>query len=143
LDRNPIASKLPVMPQTTASPHPARVLVVDRHAGARLGVMLALRTTPDLELAAEASDLEGALALLRDGAEVDIVALDGRAARPDPAAAIAAIGRPVVLLRVESGPDFERLARRAGAVGQARKDDADSIVAALADAAAGPFAAAA
>jgi DNA-binding NarL/FixJ family response regulator len=114
----------------------ARVLVVDRHAGARLGVGLALANDPRLELAAEAADLPAALRVIEGGADIDVVALDARAARPDPAAAIAALRRPVVLLRVESGPDFERLALAAGAVAQARKDDADSIVAALEAAAA-------
>jgi DNA-binding NarL/FixJ family response regulator len=110
---------------------PARVLIVDRLPLSRGALRMALRTQDDLALAGEASSLVEALWAIDDGLEVDVVALDARAARPDMARAIAALPAPVVLLRVEDGPGFVEQALAAGAAAQARKDDVASILDAL------------
>ncbi len=106
-------------------------MIVDPHSGSRAGLRLALAADSDLSVVAEATDLAGALHLLEGGAEVDVVALDGRAARPDPAGAIAAFDVPVVVMRVEAGPEFVRQTLAHGAAAHARKDDACAVADAL------------
>ena len=115
----------------SAPASPARVLIVDRLAVTRRALRLALGPEAGLDVVAEAAGLADALAAIAAGLDVDVVALDGRAARPDPAGAIAAFGVPVVIMRVEDGPDFVAASLSAGAAGQARKDDVGSIVDAL------------
>ncbi len=109
----------------------ARVMIVDPHGGSRAGLRFALAAEPEFAVVAEAPDLTRALDLLDEGAKVDVVALDGRAARPDPAAAIAAFQVPVVVMRVEAGPEFVRQTLANGAAAHARKDDAYAVANAL------------
>ena len=116
---------------TQPSEAPGRVLIVDRLPVSRRALRMALGPEDALTIVGEAAAVADAVRAIRDGLEVDVVALDARAARPDMATAIAAFPAPVVLMRVEDGPGFVAQALAAGAAAQARKDDVASIVGAL------------
>ena len=106
----------------------ARVMVVESKELARRAISAAIDTDPRLTVTADVPDLERAVRRIADGAPIDVVVLDARAARPDIAHSIAALTPPVVLIRIEDGPEFAAHARALGAHALARKDDADSII---------------
>jgi DNA-binding NarL/FixJ family response regulator len=103
-------------------------MVVESKELARGAISAAIETHPRLRVAAEVPDLERAVQRIAHAGPIDVVVLDARAARPDIARSIAALTPPVVLIRMENGPDFVAHALALGARALARKDDAESII---------------
>jgi DNA-binding NarL/FixJ family response regulator len=103
-------------------------MVVESKELARGAISAAIERDPRLRVAAEVPDLERAVQRIAHAGPIDVVVLDARAARPDIARSIAALTPPVVLIRMENGPDFVAHALALGARALARKDDAESII---------------
>ncbi len=119
-----------------------RVLLADDHPVVRLGLRTLIGTEPDLEVVAEASDGDEAIALYLEH-QPDVVLMDLRMPRTDGHAAIRAIrdkhprARIIALTTYDGDADIHR-ALEAGAVGYLLKEMlGSSVVAAIRSAADG------
>jgi two-component system response regulator NreC len=108
------------------------IVIADDHAVLRSGLRMLLEVEDDLEVVAEAGDVEETIRKLK-GYKPDILLLDlhmpggpSLKAMPEIQAASPATG--VVVLTVQNSPAFVREALRAGALGYVTKEAADTDV---------------
>ncbi len=105
-----------------------RIVLVDDHHLFRAGLRAAIAPCSDLEVAGEAHDARGALAVLQQTAGADVVVLDISLPGSDGIAAAREILRSfrrvkVLILTAHKGPDYVRQAFAAGASGYVLKDE--------------------
>jgi DNA-binding NarL/FixJ family response regulator len=117
---------------------PHRVLLVEDDAALRAGLAAALRLRPHLRIVGDAAAAEPALALLRDGLEVDVALVDLRLPGMSGQELISIVKAawPRIELVVLSGfadDDSVYQALRAGATGYLMKDASPMAIAAAID----------
>ena len=119
-----------------------RVVLAEDHRVVRRGLQLVLDSEPDLEVVAQAGNVDEARSLVRAHAP-DVLVLDlsmpgGSSLEAIPALRAEASATQIVVLTMEDDPALVRAARRAGALGYVLKESADTdLVAAVRRAAAG------
>ena len=110
-----------------------RVVVADDHAVVRSGLKMVLEEEPDIEVVAEAGDVETALRkvrALRPGVLVLDLNMPGGSSLPEiPAFLEASPETRIVVLTMQEDPGFAREALRAGATGYVLKEAANSDLA--------------
>jgi two-component system response regulator NreC len=128
-----------VSPQGTggeAPVRPIRIVLADDHAVVRSGLRLVLEGEPDLEVVAEASDVDGAVRYVR-GHHPDVLVLDlnmpgGSSLEAIPRLRESLPGTQIVVLTMQQEPAFAREALASGALGYVLKEAADEeLVAAV------------
>jgi DNA-binding NarL/FixJ family response regulator len=107
-------------------PQVARLLIVDDHALARVGLRAMLAPEPDLDVVGEAADGAEALALCR-ALRPDLVLMDVRMPNLDGLAATRALKAEfptvaVIIVTIYENPDYLLQALKAGAAGYVLKD---------------------
>ena len=121
---------------------PTRIVIADDHSVVRSGLRMLLDAEPDLEVVAEAGDIESAKRYLR-GHKPGVLILDLNMPGEPSLPAIPEIREEfpdteIVVLTMQDDPAFAREAMRAGALGYVLKEAADAeLVEAVRDAAAG------
>jgi two-component system response regulator NreC len=108
---------------------PIRILLVDDHAVVRSALRLLLDAEDDLQVVAEAGDVEEALRFLM-GHRPDVLILDrnmreGPSIPEIPRLRDASPDTAIVVLTMERGPAYAREALRAGVLGYVLKEAAD------------------
>jgi two-component system response regulator NreC len=108
---------------------PIRIVLVDDHAVVRSALRLLLDAEDDLEVAAEAGDVDDAARYL-NGHKPDVLILDrnmreGPSIPEIPRLREASPDTAIVVLTMESGPAYAREALRAGVLGYVLKEAAD------------------
>jgi two-component system response regulator NreC len=109
--------------------HAVRVLVADDHAVVRSGLRMLLDAEPDLEVVAEAGDVESTRRYVR-GHHPDVLVLDLNMPGEPSLPAIPSLREEfpdtqIVVLTMQNDPAFAREALRTGAVGYVLKEAAD------------------
>ena len=107
-----------------------RIVLADDHAVVRSALRMLLDAEPDLEVVAEAGDVEGAIRYVR-GHRPDVLILDlNMPGRPSlealPDIAEASPDTSVVVLTMQNEPAFAREAMQAGVLGYILKEAADA-----------------
>jgi two-component system response regulator NreC len=110
--------------------HPIRVVLADNHPAMRRSLRLLLDGEADVHVVAEAGDLAMVESLVRQH-QPHVLVLDLGMYNGSSIEAIDRLRREVpsseiVVLTMEEGPEFERRAIEAGAIGFVVKDRADS-----------------
>jgi two-component system response regulator NreC len=108
------------------------IVIADDHAVMRSGLRMLLETEDDLEVLAEAGDVEETIRKLK-GFKPDILLLDlhmpgGPSLKAMPEMHDASPATRVVVLTMQNSPAFVRQALRAGALGYVTKEAADTDV---------------
>jgi two-component system response regulator NreC len=108
------------------------IVIADDHAVMRSGLRMLLEAEDDLEVVAEAGDVEATIRKLK-GFKPDILLLDlhmpgGPSLRAMPEMHEASSGTGVVVLTMQNSPAFVREALRSGALGYVTKEAADTEV---------------
>ncbi len=116
-------------PGSERSPGPIRIVLADDHAVVRSGLRMVLESESDLEVVAEASDLDGARRYVR-GHHPHVLVLDlnmpgGSSLEAIPAIRTEAPDTQIVILTMQQEPAFAREALGAGALGYVLKEAAD------------------
>jgi two-component system, NarL family, response regulator NreC len=118
---------------------PIRLVIADDHAVVRSGLRMVLDAEPDLEVVAEAGDVEAATRMVA-GHRPDVLVLDLNMPGAPSLPAIPALSErtAVVVLTMQNDPAFARRALQQGARGYVLKEAADAeLVQAVRAAAAG------
>jgi two-component system response regulator NreC len=115
---------------TESAQAPIRLVVADDHAVVRSGLRMLLEAEPDLEVVAEAGDVDSAARYVR-GHHPDVLVLDLNMPGEPSLAAIPKIraespGTQIVVLTMQDDPGFAREALRTGAVGYVLKEAAEA-----------------
>jgi two-component system response regulator NreC len=122
------------MTESEQSAEPARgvtrVVIADDHAVVRSGLRMLLEAEPDLEVAAEAGDLDTAIRYVR-GHHPNVLVLDLNMPGDPSLPAIPKLRDEfpetnIVVLTMQNDPAYAREAMRAGALGYVLKEAADS-----------------
>src|SRR3954453_15793120 len=105
------------------------IVVADDHAVMRSGLKMLLESEQDLEVIAEAGDVEETIRKLK-GYKPDVLLLDlhmpgGPSLQYIPEMREASPGTRIVVLTIQNSPGFVREALRAGALGYVTKEAAD------------------
>ena len=109
---------------------PIRIVLADDHAVVRAGLRLLLDAETDLEVVAQAGDVDGALRAVL-GHKPDVLVLDlnmpGEQTSLEalPGIAERSPGTRTVILTMQEDPEYARRALRAGALGYVLKEAAD------------------
>jgi two-component system response regulator NreC len=108
------------------------IVIADDHAVMRSGLRMLLEAEDDLEVLAEAGDVEETIRKLK-GFKPDILLLDlhmpgGPSLKAMPEMHEASPGTGVVVLTMQNSPAFVREALRSGALGYVTKEAADTEV---------------
>ncbi len=109
---------------------PIRIVLADDHAVVRAGLRLLLDAETDLEVVAQAGDVDGALRAVL-GHKPDVLVLDlnmpGEQTSLEalPGIAERSPGTKTVILTMQEDPEYARRALRAGALGYVLKEAAD------------------
>jgi two-component system response regulator NreC len=108
------------------------IVIADDHAVMRSGLRMLLEAEDDLEVVAEAGDVEETIRKLK-GFKPDILLLDlhmpgGPSLKAMPEMHEASSGTGVVVLTMQNSPAFVREALRSGALGYVTKEAADTEV---------------
>jgi two-component system response regulator NreC len=108
------------------------IVIADDHAVMRSGLRMLLEAEDDLEVLAEAGDVEETIRKLK-GFKPDILLLDlhmpgGPSLKAMPEMREASPGTGVVVLTMQNSPAFVREALRSGALGYVTKEAADTDV---------------
>jgi two-component system response regulator NreC len=106
------------------------IVLADDHAVVRSALKMLLDAEPDLEVVAEAGDVDGAVRYVR-GHKPNVLILDlnmpgGPSLGAVPAIGEASPGTAIVVLTMQSEPVFAREAMQAGVLGYILKEAADS-----------------
>jgi two-component system, NarL family, response regulator NreC len=105
------------------------IVLADDHAVVRSALRLLLETEPDLEVVAEAGDIESTVRYVR-GHKPDVLVLDlnmpsGRSLGAVPEILEASPGTSVVVLTMETDPSYAREAIQTGVLGYVLKEAVD------------------
>jgi two-component system response regulator NreC len=106
------------------------LVIADDHAVVRSGLKMLLDAEPDLEVVAEAGDVESAIRYVR-GHKPTVLVLDlhmpgGPSLQALPALREASPDTQIVVLTMQDDPAYAREALRAGAIGYVLKEAADA-----------------
>src|SRR6476619_2777904 len=117
---------------TPASERMISIVVADDHTVMRSGLKLLLESEPDLEVVAEAGDVEETIRKLK-GYKPDVLLLDlhmpgGPSLQAIPEMRDASPKTQIVVLTMQNSPGFVRESLRAGAIGYVTKEAADAEV---------------
>jgi two-component system response regulator NreC len=129
-------------PAEQIRPATIRVVIADDHSVVRRGLRQVLDAEPDLEVVAEASDVDGARRYVR-GHHPDVLVLDlnmpgGSSLDAIPTIRAEAPDTQIVMLTMQNEPAYARQALSAGVLGYVLKEAADTeLVEAVRAAAAG------
>jgi two-component system response regulator NreC len=112
------------------APATVRIALADDHEVVRSGLRLVLEGEPDMEIVAEAADVESATRMVL-GHKPDVLVLDlnmpgGSSLPAIPQMLAASPGTAVVVLTMQEDPAFAREALRAGALGYVLKEAAST-----------------
>ncbi|WP_022928181.1 response regulator transcription factor [Patulibacter americanus] len=112
------------------APASVRIALADDHEVVRSGLRLVLEGEPDMEIVAEAADVESATRMVL-GHKPDVLVLDlnmpgGSSLPAIPQMLAASPGTAVVVLTMQEDPAFAREALRAGALGYVLKEAAST-----------------
>jgi two-component system response regulator NreC len=112
------------------APATVRIALADDHEVVRSGLRLVLEGEPDMEIVAEAADVESATRMVL-GHKPDVLVLDlnmpgGSSLPAIPQMIAASPGTAVVVLTMQEDPAFAREALRAGALGYVLKEAAST-----------------
>jgi two-component system response regulator NreC len=112
------------------APTTVRIALADDHEVVRSGLRLVLEGEPDMEIVAEAADVDSATRMVL-GHKPDVLVLDlnmpGGSSLPSiPQMLVASPGTAVVVLTMQEDPAFAREALRAGARGYVLKEAAST-----------------
>jgi two-component system response regulator NreC len=114
----------------TESPAATTIVIADDHAVVRAGLRMLLDAEPDMEVVAEAGDVEAASRYVR-GHKPTVLVLDlnmpgQRSLDAIPRLREQSPGTQIVVLTMEADPAFAREALQAGALGYVLKDAANT-----------------
>jgi two-component system response regulator NreC len=112
------------------APATVRIALADDHEVVRSGLRLVLEGEPDMEIVAEAADVDSATRMVL-GHKPDVLVLDlnmpgGSSLPAIPQMLAASPGTAVVVLTMQEDPAFAREALRAGALGYVLKEAAST-----------------
>jgi two-component system response regulator NreC len=116
--------------QKSGEAPPTTLVIADDHAVVRSGLKMLLDAEPDLEVVAEAGDVESAIRYVR-GHKPTVLVLDlhmpgGPSLQALPALREASPDTQIVVLTMQDDPAYAREALRAGAIGYVLKEAADA-----------------
>jgi len=118
--------------EATAGDQTISIVIADDHAVMRSGLKMLLETEADLEVVAEAGDVEETVRKLK-AYKPDVLLLDlhmpgGPSLQAIPEMLESSPGTRIVVLTMQNSPGFVREALRAGALGYVTKEAADDEV---------------